>query len=84
VRAARDGDAGAVRSIVELLDSDDPAVRLAAIEALERLTSDTRGYRHYDAPGRRSAAIEEWVQALEPVGAEEPPTSQERGPRTDG
>jgi hypothetical protein len=64
-KAARSGDRTAVADLVELLDSDDPAVRLMAITALQRLTGRTYGYRHYDPVQERNAAIERWVQALE-------------------
>jgi hypothetical protein len=63
--AARSGDRTAVRDIVQLLDSDDPAVRWLAIAALERLTGETYGYRHYDSTMQRRDAIARWVQALD-------------------
>jgi hypothetical protein len=66
-QAARTGDRTAIASIVEQLDSDDPAVRLLAIEALQRLTGQTYGYRHFDPPDVRREAIERWVQAVQPT-----------------
>jgi len=67
VQAARTGDRGAIVHIVELLDSDDPAVRLLAINALRRLTGETHGYE-FDAPlDERDAAIRRWVHAVRPV-----------------
>jgi hypothetical protein len=63
--AARSGDRTAVRDIVQLLDSDDPAVRWMAISALQRLTGETFGYRHYDSPAQRREAIARWAQALD-------------------
>jgi hypothetical protein len=67
-RAAQAGDAspGVLRAIVEELDSDDPAVRLVAIGALERLTGETHGFRADDSPIMREAAIQRWVDALGP------------------
>ena len=62
--AARNGDPDAARDLVEQLDSDDPAVRLAAISALERLFGTSRGYVHYDSPSERDAAVIRWVEAL--------------------
>lgn len=65
VEAVRTGDRGAVVHIVELLDHDDPAVRLLAITALERLTGRTMGYE-YDAPRHeRDEAVRRWVQAVQ-------------------
>lgn len=64
-RAARTGDITAAANIVEQLDSDDPAVRLLAIAALERLTGETYGYRHYDPPHLRRPAIRRWVEAVQ-------------------
>jgi hypothetical protein len=61
--AARDGDRAAVMSIIEQLSSDDPAVRLLAIGALQRMTGETYGYHHYDPSWKRQEAIELWVQA---------------------
>lgn len=64
-RAARTGDIAAAAHIVEQLDSGDPAVRLLAITALERLTGETYGYRHYDPPHMRRPAIRRWVEAVQ-------------------
>jgi hypothetical protein len=61
--AARDGDREAINNIIEQLSSDDPAVRLMAIGALQRLTGQTYGYCSYDPVWQRQAAIERWVQA---------------------
>lgn len=62
-QAAREGDQSAIRDLIEQLDSDDPAVRLLAISALERLTGETYGYRQYDSPAQRREAIARWVAA---------------------
>ena len=63
--AARVGDRSAICQIIEQLDSDDPAVRLLAIGALERLTGRTYGYRHFDPPQQRREAIDRWVEAIQ-------------------
>ena len=63
-QAVRAGDRAAVRDIVEELDSDDPAVRLLAIQSLERLTGETFGYVHYDPSWKRDEAIGRWVAAV--------------------
>ena len=64
-QAARSGDTTATPQIVEQLDSDDPAVRLLAIEALEILTGETYGYRYDEPQYMRRAAIKRWVNAVE-------------------
>ena len=53
------------RALVKSLVSDDPAVRLYAIGALERLTGETFGYRYYDGPAKREPAVKRWRQWLE-------------------
>ena len=63
--AARTLDTSSTAGIVEQLDSDDPAVRMLAIEALQLLTGETYGYRHYDPVYLRRAAIKRWVEAVE-------------------
>ncbi len=68
-KALRTGDTGAVPRLVEQLESDDPAVRMLAIEALHRLTGETHGYRHDDPPLARHEAIRRWVESLEPTAA---------------
>ena len=54
-----------LRSVVEQLDSDDPAVRMTAITALQRATGETMGYRYYDDARAREAAVQRWVEAIE-------------------
>ncbi len=62
VEATNQQDRAATMQIIEQLDSDDPAVRLAAISALERATGQTLGYDFADAPRQRSAAVSRWVE----------------------
>ena len=57
---ADDRSPATLRRLVEQLDSDDEAVRLAAIGALERLTGETHGYRYDDPRATRSLAIDRW------------------------
>lgn len=64
-RAAEQNDQSAVPHLVEQLDADDPAVRFLAITTLERLTDETFGYRYYDSPWERRAAIDRWVKYVE-------------------
>ena len=63
--AAITGDFSAIPRIVEQLDSDDPAIRMLAIESLKRLTGETYGYKHYDPAYVRNEAIVKWVKAVE-------------------
>jgi len=59
--AVRRGDQAAVPQIVTSLDSDDPAERMLAIEALQRLTGETLGYRYDAARPDREAAVHRWT-----------------------
>jgi HEAT repeat protein len=61
--AVRANDRSATPHIIEQLDSDDPAVRLVAICALERLTGETHGYCAYAPRHEREAAIARWIEA---------------------
>lgn len=65
LEAARTEDRDAIPDLIESLASSDPAVRLSAIETLERLTGETMGYRHYDSMIDRNAAIEDWIAAYQ-------------------
>ncbi len=59
--ALRSRDTSRTPQIVEQLDSDDRAVRLLAISALEILTGRTYGYHYDDPPSLREQAIKRWV-----------------------
>ena len=76
VDAAREGDRSAIPDLIGLLDSDDPLVRLVAIQALQRMTGQTLGYDHADTEWRRDEAIERWVawaSAEAEAGSSQPP-----------
>lgn len=63
IRAAGESrDRRHIPQLVEQLDSDDPAVRLFAIGALERITGERKGYNPYADEVSRRAAIEAWVE----------------------
>lgn len=64
-RAGAARDTAAVPKLIEQLDSDDPAVRMFAIEALERITGERRGYRPYAPPYERDPAVAGWVAWFE-------------------
>ena len=59
-KAVRERDDDAAPQLVADLESDDPAVRLFAIEALERVTGETFGYRYFDDEEDRQAPVAKW------------------------
>ena len=63
--AAQGNDRTAIPRLVADLDDDDPAIRFAAIQALERITGQTLAYRYYDSAERRRAAVLRWQQWLQ-------------------
>lgn len=65
VRAGDARDAGATRDLVRMLGSDDPATRLLAIEALDRVTGERLGYDASDSPARRREALDRWAAWVE-------------------
>ena len=64
VDAAARRDRTAVPQLVECLSSDDPAVRMAAIRALERITGQTLGYEHAAPEWRRQEMVDVWLAWL--------------------
>ena len=77
VRTAKDRDRSRVPELISQLDSDDPAVRMLAIRALERITGETMGYDHAASPRRRDEAVRRWVgwaqeEGLAPIREGEP------------
>ncbi len=60
VRAAATNDQNAVPDLVRMLESDDPATRLLAIDALERLTGQRLGYDPADSERKREEAVVRW------------------------
>ena len=62
VKAAREKDQSAIPKLIMFLDSDDPAVRLAAIRTLESLTGQTLGYDHAAPEWKRREMIQAWVE----------------------
>lgn len=59
-RDASDRSPTDVPKLVEDLQSDDPAIRFYAIEALRRITHDDFGYCFYDDADQRKAATARW------------------------
>ena len=63
-KAVREHDRTVVRQLVKDLDSDDPAVRLFAIQALQKLTGQRYGYDYYADEVQRRPALERWQEWL--------------------
>lgn len=61
VQAARDGDRNAIPDLIRMLDSDDPATRVLAIRALERLTGETFGYDPAGEMASRERSVGQWT-----------------------
>lgn len=69
-RAAASDDESAVPQLVEMLASDDPAERLIAIAALDRITGDRLGFDPAADPAARRAGIKRWQHRVaNPSGA---------------
>jgi hypothetical protein len=61
IKAAVDKhDTRVIPYLVKDLDSDDPAVRMYAIDGLRRLTGDDLGYVYYASPEERRPAVDRW------------------------
>ena len=63
-KAVREHDLHVVRQLVKDLDSDDPAVRLFSIQALEKLTGQRYGYEYFADEIQRKPALSAWQQWL--------------------
>lgn len=68
-----------VPALVEALEDTDPAVRLFAIEALESLTGETKGYHFYEPEPQRAVAVGRWREHAELLQVVRRPTT---GPAT--
>lgn len=65
VNAADQDDERSLGELVHALSDDDPAVRLFAIQALNRRTGQTLGYRYYESADRRRVATRRWEDWLD-------------------
>jgi HEAT repeat protein len=70
VEAVRTEDRSAVPDLVRMLESDDPATRVLAIRALERLTGRTLDYEATADELARAGAVRRW---REYAGMQNPP-----------
>jgi hypothetical protein len=80
-KAVRDKDLAAARYLIQDLDSSDPAVRMYAINALEKLTGHRFDYEYYVAEEQRRPAVDKWKQWLaeQPEPNDKPPRPQAHG-----
>lgn len=76
-KAVAERDAAAFPRLVELLESDDPAVRMLSIRALERLTGQTLGYEHAGTAGARAQAVARWKAWLADQPNSTAPTAEQ-------
>lgn len=63
-RAGEQRDRSAVPRLIDLLDHDDPAIRLMSINALERITGERKAYDYKASIIERQPAIDRWRQAM--------------------
>lgn len=63
-QAGESKDLSNVPRLVELLDHDDPAVRMMTIKALDKLTGERLGYNPYQSPSERREAIARWETSV--------------------
>ena len=63
-KAVREHDLSVVRQLVKDLDSDDPAVRLFSIHALQELTGQRYGYDYFADDLQRKPALSRWQMWL--------------------
>jgi hypothetical protein len=61
LKAGESGNEKTVPQIVPALQSEDPLVRWAAQQSLQKLTGTTLGYGWSDSPSKRAEATQKWV-----------------------
>jgi hypothetical protein len=64
MQAVRNQDRSALPALVEQLNSDDPAVRMFAIGALEKFAGGRFGYEYYLDEERRKPSLAKWQEWL--------------------
>lgn len=62
--AAAKKDRAALPALVEELNSDDPAVRLYALQALEKFSGERFGYEFYFDEEQRKPSLAKWREWL--------------------
>lgn len=63
-RAGELKDPKAVAYLVDRLTDSESEIRMFAAIALEKITGQTHGYRHFDPPVRRAEAVAAWREWL--------------------
>ncbi len=61
-RAAAEDDRSAIPKLIEMLESDDSAVRILSIRTLQMMTGQTLGYEPIAPSYERTPAVERWQQ----------------------
>jgi hypothetical protein len=61
-RAAAEDDRSSIPKLIEMLDSDDSAVRLLSIRTLESMTGQTLGYDPFAPSYERTPAVNRWQE----------------------
>lgn len=79
VLASSADDAASMGGLVGQLESSDPAARMLAIQALEKRTGMTLGYRHSDPEWKRRAAVDRWRKHVAALEAERVTTASNPG-----
>ena len=85
-QAAERQDRSAVPDLVQTLESDDPAERLYAIEALRRITGQDLGYNYYGSDEQRASGVQRWKTWLgtrQLPGTRQPSPPESRPARTE-
>jgi hypothetical protein len=84
-QSARTKDPKAVPHLIESLLSDDPLVRMAAINSLETITGQTLGYQYWAPEEEREARVQDWVEwyKAHPTGTQAQPGSTGHAARAD-
>lgn len=65
VEVGQTKDPKALPYLVDRLTDSESEVRMFAIVSLQKMTGQTLGYRHYDPPTVRAAAVARWRSWLE-------------------
>ena len=74
--AGRTKDPKAVPYLVDRLTDTQEDVRFFAVFALRRTTGKTMGYRYYDPPDKRAAAVRRWREWVAEGGKEAASTQE--------
>jgi hypothetical protein len=62
IYAGNSKDKRAIPLLVDRLEDEDEAVRVATIESLKQITGKDFGYRSFDPPYVRAKAVQQWRQ----------------------